>query len=138
MALESIIEQILAKAEKEKAGIIQKAEEEKSRILKEAREEAGMLYEAKIKEEKLALESQKQKVLVNMRLEAKKDLLNTKQEMIEKIFDIIKPHISEKILKKEMIKKDGVEETTEKSDFYMAKIRFDYETDVAKILFGNR
>jgi len=136
MSLESIISEILDKADKEKDEIIRKAEEEKDKILREAKEEAKGLYEISMKDQKTLYENQKQKRIVSARLEAKKNLLKTKQELINRVLDKIESHISKGALKKEQVKKDGVEQVSEKTDFYLDKVRFDYEIDIAKILFG--
>lgn len=135
MSLESIISHIVDKTNKEIDEIIQKAKEEKEDIIRQAKEEAKKLYEAKMAEETRFCENLKEKIIVNARLEAKKELLNTKQKLIEEVLEKYKPHINKSALKKTLVKREGVEEVSEKADFYLDKIRLGYETEIAKILF---
>jgi V/A-type H+-transporting ATPase subunit E len=135
MSLESIIGEILDKADKEKGEIIRKAEEGKDKMLREAEEEAKGLYEISMKEQKVLYENQKQKRIVSARLEAKRNQLKTKQELINQVLDKVKGYLDKGALKKEQVKKDGVEQVAEKADFYLDKVRFDCETGIAKILF---
>lgn len=135
MALEAILKHILNDANIEAEGIIRKATEEALRIIREGKIEAEKLYQDNIDKEKALCEKQRQKVIVNARLEAKKDLLLTKQELIDSVFKKVKANLNKAQLKKQQIGQDKVQEAYEDSDFYLNKIRPDYETKIAEMLF---
>ncbi len=101
MSLESIINHILDEANAQKAQIVTQAHRESERIIQEVREEAERLYQDIFDKEKNIYESQKQKLIVDARLEAKKALLKNKQELIDYVFENLKPY-----LKKEKFKKN--------------------------------
>jgi len=136
MSLESIIHHILAEAESQAKAIIQKAELEKADILKQASAEAEALYQEGIKTESQRLDSQKQKMLVNARLESKKELLAAKQELMREAFAQLREQIQEGKFKKKQISPDKQHEVGEDADFYLKQLRSDYESQIAKILFG--
>lgn len=135
MSLEAILNHILEEAKEEKEKIIQKAKEEKEKIIQAAKAKAERLYQEILEKEKAENERQRQKRLVNARLEAKINLLRTKQELIDAVFKELKSHLSQDKLKKQQISQDKVQDIPEDMDFYLSKIRQDYETEIAKILF---
>lgn len=137
MSLESIIEHILDKANAEREKIIQQANDERNVILRQAKEEAETLYQTNFKKERALYEKEKERIVVNARLESKKDLLKAKQELIDSIFEKLKTDIEgSALLKKQRITRDKVQEVKAEAGFYIDKFRFDYESEVAKILFG--
>ena len=136
MSLESIINHIMAEAQSQAEAIIQKTELEKADILKQASAEAEALYQEGIKKETQRLDSQKQKVLVNARLESKKELLAAKRDLMGEAFAQLKEQIKEGKFKKRQISPDKQNEVSEDADFYLKQLRSDYESQVAKILFG--
>jgi len=136
MSLESIIDSIICDAKKKKDEIIAEAKAEADKIIQQAKKEGELLYKTGVEKEKAAEQGQKQKLIVTARLECKKDLLKTKQELIGSIFQRLKLEFSKKTLKKEKITHDKVEEVKSEADAYLDLLRYDYETETAKILFG--
>jgi len=137
MSLESIIEHILAQANAEREEIIRQANDERDIILRQAKQEAETLYQANLKKERALYEKEKQRLITSARLESRKDLLKVKQELIDTIFEKLKADIKgSTLLKKQIITHDKREETKAELSFYIEKFRFDYEADVARILFG--
>lgn len=135
MSLDSILEHILKEADNQKEKIIQEAREQASQIIQQAQEEARQLYAENLTKEKMHLEKEKQKLVVQARLESKKNLLKAKQELIDSVFENLKPLLSKGRLKKERVYVDKIEEITQEPDFYLEKIRRDYEIEIARILF---
>jgi len=136
MSLDSIIEHILKEAEAEKEKIIQQAQQERAALIQQTKKEADQLYHHSIETETARLERQKQGLIVQARIESKKQLLKTKQELIDTAFVRLKSTLKKDKLKKEQISYDKIDEVNEDIDFYLNKVRPDYETEIAKILFG--
>jgi len=136
MSLESIINHILEEADTKKQEIIQQAQKETERITQEARLEADNLYQDIIAKAKADAERQKYQLVVQARLEQKKNLLRTKQELIDSLFQELKSTLREGKIKKEQVSQDKIKEVAEDIDFYLEKIRHDYESEIAGILFG--
>ena len=136
MSLESIINHILEEAGTKKQEIIQQAQKEAARIIQEARVEADNLYREIIAKAKVDAERQKHQLLVQGRLEQKKNLLKTKQELIDSLFQELKSTLREGKIKKQQVFQDKIKEVAEDIDFYLEKIRHDYESEIAGILFG--
>jgi len=134
MSLDSIIEHILKEAEAEKEKIIQQAQAERSTLIQETKKQAEQLYQESIQKETGRLERQKQGLIVQARIESKKQLLKTKQELIDMVFAKLKSTLKKDKLKKEQVSHDKIYEVSEDIDFYLNKIRPDYETEIAKIL----
>lgn len=135
MSLDSILNHIINNANIEAEKIIKQAHLSKENILKEAKEEADKIYNQRLKKEKAACERIKQGLLVNARLENKKNILATKQELLSQVFEKLKPAFASTKLSKQLIGRDKTSEVAEDIDFYIDKIRTDYETEVARILF---
>lgn len=135
MSLEAIIQHILIEADKEKQKIMQQAMLQAQEIIRQAREEADDLYRGIINTQAGFEEKQKQKLIVNARLEAKKNLLIAKQELINAVFDRLKSGLNKTQLKKQQISQDKTQEAYEGIDFYLNKMRQDYEIKIAEILF---
>jgi vacuolar-type H+-ATPase subunit E/Vma4 len=136
MSLESILKHILDEAKAEAAQIVQQAKEETAEIIQKAKEEAERLYQEGRDKEKALYEKEKQKSIVQTRLEIKKNLLAAKQELIERVFKELKTALSKTQLKKQRIAPDKVQVVAQDIDFYLAKVRPDYEAEIAKILFA--
>lgn len=136
MSLESILNRILNDANAQREKIIQEALQEANRIIQEAKLEAEGLYNTGIQKEKALYESQKQRLIVNARLEYKKNLLKAKQELIDAVFEKLKPNLRKDKFKKQRIFQDKVQEVPEDINFYLDKVRLDYETDISRILFS--
>ncbi len=136
MSLESIINHILEEASAKEQEIIQQAKKEAGRMIQEARLEADNLYQGIIIKAKADAERQKHQLLVQARLEQKKKLLRTKQESIDSLFQELKSTLGEGKIKKQEVYGDKIKEVAEDIDFYLEKIRHDYESEIAGILFG--
>lgn len=137
MALESILDHILAQARAEKEKIIAQAKQDYQTMLAQAQEEAENLYQQSLNQEKTRLESERNKMLVRARLEGRKGILQVKQEAIDSCFDKVKTHIATGKLKKQQIFQDRIHESAEDIDFYLNRIRSNYESAVAQILFDS-
>lgn len=135
MSLDSILEHIISNADIEAGKIIEEARLSKENILKEAKEEADKLYNQRLQKEKAAGERIREGLLVNARLESKKSILAAKQGLLSEVFEKLKPAFAGAKLSRELIGRDKTSEVAEDIDFYIDKIRRDYEAEVAKILF---
>lgn len=135
MSLESILEHILNEAEDQKKKILQEALAQADAIIRQAKEEATRLYNSIVAKEKSLHEHHKQKLIVNARLELKKNLLAAKQEMIGEVFSKLKSALKTERFKKEQVSYEKVKETVEDIDFYLAMLRQEQETEIARILF---
>lgn len=136
MSLESILSRIFKEADIQKKRIIQEATLEAERIVKEAQQEAQVLYQNIIARAKASYESEKQRRIVNARLEHRKSLLAVKQESIESVFKKLKSTLKGDKFKKQQVCQDKIKEVSEDIDFYLNNTRLEYETEIAKILFG--
>lgn len=135
MSLESIINHILEEAGTKKQEIIQQAQKEAERIIQAARLAADNLYQDIIAKARADAERQKHQLMVQACLEQKKNLLKTKQELIDSLFQELKSTLREGKIKKQQVSEDKVKEVAEDIDFYLEKIRHDYESKIAGILF---
>lgn len=136
MSLESILNHIIKKAEAEKDTILQNARRQAEEIIKEASQEADRLYQNILNLARQDGARQRQGALVNYRLQQQKNLLSAKQQLITEVFVRLKSQLHSDKFKKQQVYVDKTEEAPEDVDFYLAKIRQDYETEIAKILFG--
>lgn len=136
MSLESILSHILNKADAEREKIIREARIEAESIIKEANLEAEKLYQGILDKETALSDRQKQRLLVNARLESKKNLLKAKQELVDSVFEKLQSAFPEGKFKKQRVSPDKVQEIVENVDFYLNKIRLDYEIEIAEILFA--
>ncbi len=135
MSVESILKHILDEARAEKEKMLQQAIEERTVLMQEAKKETERLYRENIEKEAALLERQKQGLIVHARLESKKHLLQTKQELIAAAFAKLKTTLKKDKFKKQQVSPDKTCEVNEDIDFYLKKIRPDYETEIAGILF---
>lgn len=135
MSLESILEHIQQAATLEREEIIRQAKKEKDAIIRQAQKEADKLYQETLEKEKLLSVKERQKAIVQARLEARQNLLKAKQELIDGVFKEIKSELGKAGLKKRQIAHDRTHEVSEDIDFYLGKLRQDYEAEIAKILF---
>jgi vacuolar-type H+-ATPase subunit E/Vma4 len=136
MALESILDHILAEARAEKEKIIAQAKQEYQVMIRQAQQEAESLYQGGLAQENTRLESERNKMLVRARLEGRKGILQVKQEAIDYVFAKLKTHITTGKLKKQQVFQDRISESSEDIDFYLNRIRSDCESEIAKILCG--
>ncbi len=136
MSLDSILSYIIGEANKKKDDIIREARQQADAVLREARQQADKLYQEIIDSEKFLLEKERQKIIVNSRLEGKKNSLKTKQEMIDAVFEKVKSGLKKGKFKRVKIYHDKTEEVDEDVDFYLNKIRLDYEAEITRILFS--
>ncbi len=135
MSFESILSQIVNEANAERKKIINQANQQKEEIIRQAKQGAENLYQEISDKEKRVFEAERQKIIVNARLEGKKQLLSAKQGLIDEVFERLKSEIKKDSFKKKQISQDGIKEVPEDIDFYLKKIRPEYETEIAEILF---
>jgi vacuolar-type H+-ATPase subunit E/Vma4 len=135
MSLESILNHILDEAKQQRGQLIQEAVLAKEKIIQEAKQEARELYLEGLNKEKSIYESQRQKLIVRARLESKKDLLGARQELISSIFEKLKSQLHKDEFKKQQISFDKVREVPEDLDFYLKRLKPEYEAEISKIIF---
>ena len=136
MSLESILNNIINEANSQKEKIIQGARQQVDGIIQVANQEAKKLYQEIIDKEKMLSLAEKQKLIVNGRLESKKKSLSVKQELIKAVFEKLRAEIKKDRLKKKQVLQDKTLDVPEDIDFYLNKIRLDYESEIAKMLFS--
>jgi vacuolar-type H+-ATPase subunit E/Vma4 len=135
MSLESILEHIYAEGQAEKEKIIQASKKEAEDLIYKARLEAERLNREIVKREKAVAEKQKQGLIVNARLKTKNALLSCKQGMIDIVFEKAEEQIGRNKFKKLLVTHEKISEVSEDTTYYLDKIRHDYETEIARILF---
>ena len=135
MPLESILERILAEAVAQQEKIIQEALTQAEKVMQEARQSADILYQDILQKAKADSLSQKQMRIVNARLGHKRNILEAKQELIESVFKKTKSTLKEVAIKKQLVFADKVSEAAADIDFYLGRLRQDYESEIARILF---
>jgi len=135
MPLESILERILAEAVAQQEKIIQEALTQAEKVMQEARQSADILYQDILQKAKADSLSQKQMCIVNARLGHKRNILEAKQELIESVFKKTKSTLKEVAIKKQLVFADKVSEAAADIDFYLGRLRQDYESEIARILF---
>ena len=135
MSLDSILKHILDEAGVRRQEILRQARKESEALIQEARVEADSLYQGILNQAMQDCEKTKERLLVDARLGAKKDLLLAKQELIGEVFAMLKAALRTDRLKKQQVLEDKIKEAPEDIDFYLAKLRQDYETEIAEMLF---
>lgn len=135
MSLESILERILAEAVVQQEKIVQEARSQAEKVMQEARQSADILYQDMLQKAKADSLSQKQMRIVNARLGYKRNILEAKQELIESVFKKTKSTLKGSAIKKQLVFADKVSEAAADIDFYLGKLRQDYETDISRIIF---
>ncbi len=135
MPLDGIIDYIVNESLDEKHKIIKEAQAEAAGILTKGKEEARGVYSSIIEKEKAHAEAEKRRLIVSARLENKKKILKAKQDLVELVFKKAASALTKDILKKEQITQSGIKESPVDLNVYIEKIKFDYEIEVAKILF---
>ena len=86
MALDTVVGDILASANKEADKLVQDAEKEKASILQQADETIATKKKAQAKELELALVRLKQQEISSAELEAKRIVLNAKKDALDEAF----------------------------------------------------
>jgi V/A-type H+/Na+-transporting ATPase subunit E len=135
MSLELILQHIGSDARAQQENIIQSAKNDAAQVLERSRADAQKAYEEIMNRQKNLAESQKQKGIVTARLEARKDLLAVKQEFINAVFEKLKSQLVKEQVHKTSIFLDREVATPEDVEFYIAKIRSEHESEIARILF---
>ena len=136
MAFDDILDHIVNESLDEKYRIIKEARAEAAGILTKGEEEARGTYSSIIETEKVRAEAEKRRLMVGARLESKKKVLKAKQDLVELVFKKTASALTKDILKKEQVTQSGISESPADLNSYIEKIKFDYEIEVAKILFG--
>ncbi|MDD5618013.1 MAG: V-type ATP synthase subunit E family protein [Candidatus Omnitrophica bacterium] len=135
MSLESILNRITKENDVKVEGVVKEASQQAQEIIREAEKQAQALYKDGIAREKSLCEFDKQRLIANAQLESRKKILQAKQELIGEVIAQLKPLIKKEKFRKKQIHFDTVKETAEDIDFYLNKLRQDYEAEIAKILF---
>jgi len=135
MSLDSILKHILDEAGAKRDEIIREAQKETEALIQAAGAEAEALYKDIIIHTKQDCEKNRERLLVNARLEARKSLLCAKQTLVEEVFKRLKAGLKSDKFKRQQISEGKIKEAPEDLDFYLAKLRRDYETEIAGILF---
>lgn len=136
MPLDGIIDYIVNESLDEKYTIIKEARTEAAGILARGEEEARALYSSIIETEKARAECEKRRRIMSAHLESKKKILKAKLSLIELVFEKAASGLTKDILKKEQVTQSSIRESPADLSAYIEKIKFDYEIEVAKILFG--
>jgi len=135
MSLDSIITRITKENDAERAGIIKDAQARAKEIIHQAQQEAAAIHKSGIAREKAVMESHRQKAVVSAQLEARKEILKAKQEMVDEVIARLKSQLKKDKFKKQQVSFEKIKEAPEDIDFYLSRIRLDYESEIAKILF---
>jgi vacuolar-type H+-ATPase subunit E/Vma4 len=135
MSLDSILSHITKENDIERDKIIKAAQSQAREVVREAHKEAEAIYAQGLAKEKAACESQRQRLLAAVQLESKKKILQAKQELIGEVIAKLKPHLKKEKFKRKEIRFDAVKETAEALSFYLNKLRQDYESEIARMLF---
>jgi len=135
MSFDSILKHILDEAGSKRQEILRQAHLEAEALIQEAKAQADAVYRDIIVRAQKDCQKNKERLLVNARLEAKKSLLLVKQELIAEVFTRLRMALKSDRFKKEQVSQDKVKEVPEDLDFYLAKLRQDYETEIAEVLF---
>ena len=136
MAIESIIEHILKQARQQRERIIAEAMEKKADFARRSAEEAAVLFSDAIKDAERAAEAERNRIMISGRLEAKKRLLEAKREILSAVFAEMEPVLMGKGLMKEQVLSDGFRRVPEERGFYLEKLRQDFESEIAGVLFS--
>ncbi|HTY45245.1 MAG TPA: V-type ATP synthase subunit E family protein [Patescibacteria group bacterium] len=135
MSLDSIIAHIDSDARAQREKIIRSANDEAEHVLERARMDAQKAYAQILSRQKSLAESQRQKRVVAARLQAKKDLLAVKQGLIQEVFEEFKSQLLKEQVHKTSVFLDREVNAPEDVEFYLAKIRSEHESEIARILF---
>ena len=136
MALDSIIAHIQAQAASQAESIMQQAREQEAQLLNDGKTAAEKLYRDLLALEKNRLERQKQRQLVNCHLENRKKILQTKEEILDSLFEKVRTHLHKGKIKKQVVSAREQREVPEDIGFYLEKLRRDFETQIAAMLFS--
>ncbi len=136
MALDSIIAHIRAQAAGQAEAIMQQAREQEARLLNDGKVAAEKLYRDLLAIETNRLERQKQRQLVNCRLENRKKILATKAEILDQLFEKVRTHLQKGKIKKQVVSAGEQREVPEDIGFYLDKLRRNFETQIATMLFS--
>lgn len=136
MSLESILERIKAEGLVQKEEIIEATQKEAQDLIYKARLEAERLGREIVASQRNIAQKQKEGLIVNARLKAKNAVLSSKQALIDHVFERVKDHMGRTKFKKQIISHDKVSEVSQEPGHYLQDIRHEYESEIAKILFG--
>jgi len=136
MALDSIIAHIQAQAASQAESIMQQAREQEAQLLNDGKTAAEKLYHDLLALEKNRRERQKQRQLVNCHLENRKKILQTKEEILDSLFEKVRTHLQKGKIKKQVVSANEQREIPEDIGFYLDKLRRDFETQIAVMLFS--
>jgi len=136
MALDSIITHIQAQAAGQAESIMHQARQQESQLLNAGKIAAEKLYRDLLALEKNRQEKQKQRQLVNCRLENRKKILATKEEILDSLFEKVRAQLQQGQIKKQVVSANEQREVPEDIGFYLEKMRRDFETQMAAMLFS--
>ncbi|MDD5668555.1 MAG: V-type ATP synthase subunit E [Candidatus Omnitrophica bacterium] len=135
MALESILNHIIGNANSEAENIVKKARQETDILIAEAREKTEIRVVEFVRERTEEYEKLKQKMIVNARLEARKKILQEKQDLISRVFEQLKPELTNLNLMQDRVMFDSVQPVPAPAGLYADNLRADFEQEIADILF---
>jgi len=136
MSLEAIIERILEQARAQAQEISDRAKQEAKELTLKAEQEGQKIYQGLLAQEERLIQAQKHKAIVNARLDCRKDILRAKQDLIAAVFFQLKDSLGKGKFRKERIFADKSEEVAVDAGPYLEKLKFDYQSEIAGILFG--
>jgi vacuolar-type H+-ATPase subunit E/Vma4 len=136
MSLDPIIAQIRDTSASQAEAILQQARRQETQMLDDGRIAAEKLYGDLLGREKSRLERQKQRQLVNCRLENRKKILQAKEDILNGLFEKVRIRLQQGKIKKQVVSAHGQQEAPEDIVFYLDKLRRDFETRIAAILFS--
>jgi vacuolar-type H+-ATPase subunit E/Vma4 len=136
MALDSIIAHIEAQAAGQVEAVMRQARQQEAGLLADGKAAAEKSYRDLLDREKSRLEKQKQRRLVSCRLENRKKILQAKEEILTGLFEKVRVQLQKGHIKKLVVAADEERETPEDIGFYLQKLRRDFETRIAAMLFS--
>jgi vacuolar-type H+-ATPase subunit E/Vma4 len=136
MALDSILAHIEAQAAGQVEAVTRQARQQEAGLLAGGRAAAEKSFRDLLEREKNRLEKQKQRRLVSCRLENRKKILQAKEEILASLFEKVRAQLQKRHIKKLVVAADEQRETPEDIGFYLQKLRRDFETRIAAMLFS--
>jgi len=93
MGLEEIFQTLEEEGQRERAEVINKAKEQEKRIIEEGEREAKKIKDEQIEKISSSLRREQTRILSEARLANQREIVRTKEEIISKVFTIVKEKI---------------------------------------------
>jgi V/A-type H+-transporting ATPase subunit E len=136
MALDSILAHIQAESDGRVQAIIAEARRQAEKLLREGKLAAEKQFRESLRREQNAQLQKKQRALVACRLENRKRILLCKQEALDGLFAKLKAELEKNRIQKLVVTAQGDLQEPENVDFFLARLRWDLESEIAAILFS--